>query len=59
MVRLYAWASIFAPLVGMLMSMISHRYAYMYAGEVLCIVFIFAAFGHLKNDRVNNRNKET
>lgn len=53
MVRLYAWASVLAPLVGMLLSASQHRYAYMYAGEVLSIVFIVACLAHLKNERVN------
>ncbi len=53
MVRLYAWASVFIAVFGIICSMIAHRYAYMYAGELLSIIFIFAALAHLRNDRVN------
>ncbi len=48
---LYVWASIIMPFVGMVLSMISHRYAYMNTAVGMSIVFILMAAHLYKQER--------
>lgn len=58
MARIYVWASILVPLLGMLMSMISHRYAYMNAAVGLGVFFVLTAFVHVKTDLARSVTKD-
>ena len=54
MASLYAWASVITPLFGMVMSMLSHRYAYMQMSSLLAIIFVIAALKLYKDDHKNH-----
>lgn len=47
---LYAWASISMPIFGCILSMISHRYAYMQMTSLLAILFLIAAVKFYKDE---------
>ncbi len=59
MARVYVWASILLPIFGMVLSMLSHRYAYMNASVGLSLLFVLTAFVHVKTDLARKLNKET
>lgn len=57
MARLYVWASILVPIFGMVLSMMAHRYAYMNASVGLGVLFVLAAFVHVKTDLARKLNR--
>lgn len=48
---LYIWASLIMPFVGMVFSMIAHRYAYMNTSVGMSIIFMIMAAHLLKQKR--------
>lgn len=57
MARIYVWASILVPIFGMVLSIIAHRYAYMNASVGLGVLFVLAAFVHVKTDLARKLNR--